>query len=296
MEPTKIPTEYPTLLDNISNDKPYTLDSLNEVIAKQPFPCTLIDLPSEGLLYPTSNPLSLGKIVMKYRTAKEEDILTSEDLIAQGIMFDVYFKNMIVSKMNYDDLILGDKDAVMINAKILGDGKEYPLRKMVCPKCNHVHEKDALGTSQPYCVDLTTLKYKQPDKSLYNRDNIFEVVLPYSKKTVYFKLLTVGDDKAVDAEIEKLSKLTKLSGGVSKEFTTRLRKMIVKIDDISDPTKLYSIIENTTSYDLKELKKKINEVTPGVNTSFTFVCHKCKHEVEDVKLRIDSNFFWPNSI
>ena len=45
------------------------------------FPSEVIDLPSEGKLYPKDSPLSEGKVEIKYMTAKEEDILTSQNLI-----------------------------------------------------------------------------------------------------------------------------------------------------------------------------------------------------------------------
>ena len=42
-------------------------------------PTEMIDLPSKGLVYSETSPLSSGKIEMKYMTAKEEDILTNQN-------------------------------------------------------------------------------------------------------------------------------------------------------------------------------------------------------------------------
>ena len=50
-------------------------------MAEHKFPSEVIDLPSEGKLYPKEHPCSNGKIEIKYMTAKEEDILTSQNLI-----------------------------------------------------------------------------------------------------------------------------------------------------------------------------------------------------------------------
>ncbi len=47
-------------------------------------PTEEVELPSKGLIYPKDNPLSEGKVEMKYMTAKEEDILTNQNYINQG--------------------------------------------------------------------------------------------------------------------------------------------------------------------------------------------------------------------
>jgi len=52
------------------------------------FPSEIIDLPSEGKLYPEGHPLKEGKVEVKYMTAKEEDILTSQNLIKKGVVID----------------------------------------------------------------------------------------------------------------------------------------------------------------------------------------------------------------
>jgi len=89
------------------------------------FPTEVVELPSKGLVYPEDNPLSSGKIEMKYMTAKEEDILTNQSYIEKGIVLDKLLQALIVSKINYNDLITGDKNAIMIAARILGYGKDY---------------------------------------------------------------------------------------------------------------------------------------------------------------------------
>ena len=38
------------------------------------FPTETVEIPSKGLVYPKDNPLSSGKVELKYMTAKEEDI------------------------------------------------------------------------------------------------------------------------------------------------------------------------------------------------------------------------------
>ena len=51
-------------------------------------PTEQVELPSKGLVYPETNPLSSGVIEMKYMTAKEEDILTNQNYINKGTVLD----------------------------------------------------------------------------------------------------------------------------------------------------------------------------------------------------------------
>ena len=75
------------------------------------FPTETVDLPSGGKVYLKDSPLSSGKIDIKYMTAKEEDILTSQNLIKKGIVLDKLLDSLIVTKgVSVDDLILGDKN------------------------------------------------------------------------------------------------------------------------------------------------------------------------------------------
>ena len=88
-------------------------------------PTEIVELPSKGLLYPESNPLSSGKIEMKYMTAKEEDILSSTNLIKKGVVLDKLFESIIVDSVNPKDIIIGDKNAILLATRVLGYGPEY---------------------------------------------------------------------------------------------------------------------------------------------------------------------------
>ena len=95
-------------------------------MTEQKFPSEVIDLPSEGKLYSEESPLKDGKIEIKYMTAKEEDILTSQNLIQKGVVIDRLLDSLILTKgLKQEDLVLGDKNAVMVAARILAYGPEY---------------------------------------------------------------------------------------------------------------------------------------------------------------------------
>jgi len=127
------------------------------------FPTEMVDLPSKGLFYPENHPLASGKIEMKYMTAKEEDILTNRAYIEKGIVIDKLLQSLIVTKFDYNDLLLVDKNAIMIAARILGYGKDYEF----------MYKGDKCS------IDLSTLEPKNIDESLWKKGkNEFSYTLP----------------------------------------------------------------------------------------------------------------------
>ena len=123
------------------------------------FPHEIVDLPSKGLLYPKDHPLSDGKIAIKYMTAREEDILTSTNLIQKGVVIDELLKSVIPKEVNYDDLFIGDKNAIMVATRILGYGKDYTAQ-VTCQECGNVEEE---------CdFDLSSLDDKDTGSGKYN--------------------------------------------------------------------------------------------------------------------------------
>ena len=129
------------------------------------FHTEFIELPSKGHFYPEHKPLSSRKVEMKYMTAKEEDILTSVNLIQQGIVLDKLLETLVVDKsINLDDILIGDKNALIVGARILAYGKNYEF--------NYI---DSLGEKVKGKIDLTKLKETKVDLSQYEKgQNIFE--------------------------------------------------------------------------------------------------------------------------
>ena len=146
------------------------------------FPTEEVELPSKGLIYPKDNPLSSGKIEMKYMTAKEEDILTNENLIKNGTVLDKLLQAVIVSDINFKDLIIGDKNAILIAARILGYGKDYTFEY----------------NNEQVTIDLTELQLKYLDEGVIEKGvNLFSFKLPHSGIDITYKILTQGDDNKI---------------------------------------------------------------------------------------------------
>ena len=159
------------------------------------FPTEIVELPSKGKLYPEGHPLRSGTIEMKYMTAKEEDILTNQSYIKQGVVLDKLFKALIVTKVNYNDILLCDKNAIMIAARILGYGKNYSIKAT----------NPSTGEEIEHVIDLTDLKEKEIDWSLISEgSNTFNFTFPTSGKSIKIKLLTQGEQEKIDAEIKAL--------------------------------------------------------------------------------------------
>ena len=196
------------------------------------FPTEIIELPSKGLVYPKDNPLSSGKIELKYMTAREEDILTTQSYIKDGSVLDRLFQALIISNgdgklIKYVDLTTGDKNAIMVSSRILGYGKDY-----------NVEVTDPFtGDKQSETIDLTQFENKEYDGSKQTElhKNEFEFELPQSKRMITFQLLTESKERKVKHELEVIKKASKKLGDVtSKELTTRLKHMILSVDGDSD--------------------------------------------------------------
>jgi len=186
------------------------------------FPTEVLSLPSKGLLYPEDSPLRSGTIDVKYMTAKEEDILTSTNLIAQGKVIERLLESVIVTpNVKLDDLLVGDKNAVMMGTRILGYGSGYNV-SVNDPETNEEVELQ---------VDLTTLKPKEMDEKLLEKgENKFEFELPNSKRKVEFKLLNGHDEKKIEEALKELEKVEQLTG-VSSELTTRIKHQLISVDE-----------------------------------------------------------------
>jgi hypothetical protein len=245
-------------------------------------PTETVTLPSKGLVYPETSPLSSGEIEMRYMSAKDEDILTNINFIKQGIAIDKLLKSLIVSPIDIDDLITGDKNAVLFAARILGYGKDYDIK----------FKNESTGKDENYIVDLTQLKEKELNETLFEKGkNEFKFSLPKSGNVVTFKLLTGKDEKAIDAELKGLQKV---DPNGSFEGTTRLKHMITSINGKADQASIRDFVDNLLlAPDSRAFKKYYNEISPDIDTEITI--DKDGYVQEGVVIPININFFWPDA-
>lgn len=251
-------------------------------MANYDFPTEVISLPSQGKCYPEDNPLSSGQIEIKYMTAREEEILASQNLIRKGVVLDKLFESIIVDKkINIDDIIIGDKNAIMLAARILGYGPEYEIQIA-----------DEMGNTIDHTVDLGKVQTKEIDFDKLSREN------KYSFKTstgveLEWRMLTHGDEKKVDADVRALQRLTK-GDGTSAELTTRYRYMITSVDGNEDTKSITDFINNKfLTRDTREFRKVINEIQPDVNMEFEYE-NPQTGEMEVRPIPMGVGFFWPS--
>ena len=245
-------------------------------MAEVKFPTEVVDLPSQGLLYPKDSPLSSGTIEIKYMTAREEDILTSANLIKKGIVIDKLIEALIVDKsIKLDDMLLGDKNAILIASRILAYGKEYEVE---------IDGKEVV-------VDLTTLKEKTLDeKIVVNGANEFDFELPATKRKLTFKLLTQSDEKSMEKEIEGYKKI---GDGIGYETTTRLKHQILSVDGDAKKASINSFVDNEfLSRDSRDFRTYVNSINPDVEMKSTLIDEDGNEKEFTVPMTV--TFLWPS--
>ena len=211
----------------------------------------VVDLPSKGYLYSKDSPLAEGKIEIKYMTAKEEDILTNASYIQKGTVLDKLFQSLIVSKIDYNDLLIGDKNAIMIAARILGYGKDYTF----------TYE----GTEET--VDLTDINNNEIDDELFKSgDNEFSFTFPHSGNEITFKLLNHGDEMKIQRELDGLKKIDKNS---DPTLTTRLKHTILSVEGKTDKKDIREFVDKyLLARDARALREYIKSMSPDVDLTF----------------------------
>jgi hypothetical protein len=240
-------------------------------MAEFKFPTEEIELPSKGLIYPEDNPLSSGKVEIKYMTAKEEDILSNQSYIEKGVVLDKLLESVIVSKININDLIVGDKNAILVATRILGYGADYNVT------INNTKE----------VVDLSKLENKEFDESSITKGkNEFSFTLPHSNTPITYKILNGHDEKKIERELKGLKKLNPNS---LPETSTRLKYTLLSVDGDSEKKSVRDFVDNYfLARDTRAFREHLRQTQPDVDLNVTL------DSGEEVSVPIGLNFFWPD--
>ena len=253
-------------------------------MANYDFPTEVISLPSQGKCYAESNPLSKGTIEIKYMTAKEEEILASQNLIRKGVVLDKLFESIIVDKnVNIDDILIGDKNAIMLAARILGYGPEYIIEVA-----------SGYDETEQVTVDLSKVQTKEVDFSKLNSENLYEFTTTDGIE-LEFSLLSHGDEKKIDADVKALKRLNKSKDSVSSELTTRYRYLIKSVDGDNNVSTITKFINNRfLTRDTRKFREYINEIQPDIKMEFEFEnSNTGEKEVKPIPMGV--GFFWPSA-
>lgn len=235
------------------------------------FPTEEIELPSKGLLYPKDNPLSSGKVEIKYMTAKEEDILSNQSYIEKGIVLDKLLESVIVSKINSKDLIVGDKNALLIATRILGYGAKYTIT----------------DDNETIDIDLSQLENKPFDGSnMIEGKNEFLFELPHSGTKITYKILNGHDENKISRELTGLKKLNK---NLIPELSTRLKYIITSVEGDSEPKAIREFVDNyLLARDSRSFRTHVSNTQPDVDLTYIH------EDGREVAVPMGLSFFWPD--
>lgn len=248
-----------------------------------------IELPSKGKFYPEGHPLKSGSVSIKAPTAAEEDILTSPTLAKAGLTIDKFVESILVTPVDLNTLLLGDKGAIVLAGRILAYGPEYTFSF-----------EDSLGEKHEATINLSEIESKDIDFDKYEDSQTrFTVKLPVSEVEVTVKLLTHGDDVLIRNELKKIKRPIKNS--VSKfasdtEVTTRLKHFIVAIRNgaefSEDRSEIRLFVDSMPARDSLFLRNFIKSINPDIELVYTHYLEDGTPEV--VRVDLNESFFFPS--
>jgi hypothetical protein len=246
-------------------------------------PTEFVELPSRGVFYSADHPLHDTEVVeIKHMTAKEEDILTSEALLKNGLALNRLLRSVLVNKtIDPESLLIGDKNAVLMAVRQTGFGDTYTT-SVNCPACGALVERD---------FSLQDKEIKEsvlPDdvKLLENGNFMFEEE-QYGLQ-VEIRLLRGKDETRITKTLERLKKLKKETGNV----TTMLQNIIVSVNDLREPTAIRQVVDAMPVTLSRKIRNIYEEVMPNISMYADFDCDSCSH-VDRLEVPINLNFFWP---
>lgn len=243
-------------------------------MAEFEFPTEIVELPSQGKLYPKTSPLSTGKITLRYMTAADEDTLTNQSYIEKGIVVDKLLQSLIVDKsIDYGELLVGDKNALLIAARILGYGSKY--------------EFEYRGHKE--VVELAELPQKplHPDFVKATSNN-FTFVCPASGTVLEFRLLTHADEQAIEQELKGLRKIRKDN---VPELSTRLKYMITSVDGVTDRKAVRDFVDQRfLARDSRAFRRYVADLQPDIDMKF----YPEDGPEDGVDIPVTVSFLWPD--
>jgi predicted RNA-binding Zn-ribbon protein involved in translation (DUF1610 family) len=218
-------------------------------------------------------------------TAKEEDILTSKSLLKQGVALDRMLQNIIVDKtVKVNDLLIGDKNALLVAARRTGYGPEYDTN-VSCPNCGETTEY-SFDISDPPINDY--MQEAEDYQVVMDDHGRIQINLPMSNVDVVCRLMTGADELAVVKEAERKSKKKMQSATATDSF----RSYIVSVNGDTSPFTIESFIQAMPARDARHLRTIYSKVVPNINLTQNFDCSNCGHEA-DMEVPLGVDFFWP---
>jgi len=247
-------------------------------------PTEFVDLPTKGRYYPEGHPLrNMEQIEIRYMTAKDEDILTSRTLLQKGIAIERFLQNILVDKkIGVDDLYIGDKNAILVAARVTGYGEDYDIN-VPCPSC---------ASPDQVTIDLTQLETfhaEELGENIQKTENgTFLIALPVSQANLEVRLMTSKDENYLVnlAENKRKRKLPETN------LTDQLSRIILSVNGDATPRAISSFISAMPARDSRYLRKNYFKIVPDINMAHDFICKSCGH-AQELEVPLTAEFFWP---
>tara|TARA_R110002110_G_scaffold24366_1_gene91435 strand:- start:1181 stop:2008 length:828 start_codon:yes stop_codon:yes gene_type:complete len=245
-------------------------------------PTEFVELPSCGEFYSEDHPLYKQETIeIRFMTAKDEDILTSEALLKKGLAVDRLLENLLIEDVDPSTLLVGDRSALIIAARISAYGSEYKV-SIRCKECFTINE---------ILFDLKTASLRETcfDKEFLREEGIsfnketqtFDLVLPTSGVTVGLKLLDGKAEKKLSEKDNDKNRVTSL-----------LSMFLVKVEESADFDTVMDFVDAMPAKDSKYLRSILPKLTPAVDLLQMHRCENCLH-LEEMEVPLSAGFFWP---
>jgi len=248
-------------------------------------PTEFVELPSQGRYYPEGHPLhGVGEVEIRYMTAKDEDILSSKTLLQKGIAVERFLQNVVVDKnIKTEDLLVGDKNAITIAARITGYGEDYDVN-VTCPVCAGINRRS---------INLEELGLYSGDEYeahgfKKSSSGTFTIKAPVSKVDVEVRLMT-GRDEIYLATLSENKRKQKLP---ETTLTDQFARMIVSVNGNSQNSTIRSFIDHMPARDSRFLRENYQKVVPNIDLTQHFSCESCNF-TQDMEVPFTVDFFWP---
>ena len=230
------------------------------------FPSNIITLPSNGNVYAETSILRTGKVEMRHMTAYDEDILSNSSYIKEGVIFDKLLEALIITaNVNINELTSGDKEWLIISARILGYGVEYEV-----VVTNPETKEPTTGT-----MDLSKLNHKLFDL-VSDENGYFDYTISNTKDVIKFKYLNSIDQFNINSE-----KLT----------SSFLKVSIQSVNGKTSPHEIDDYLKyDFKAIDSRKFKKYITDTAPGINYNTTVI--GADGDTIDATFQFNANLFW----
>jgi hypothetical protein len=243
-------------------------------------PTEHVALPSMGKFYPPDHSLNgIEEVEIRFLSAKELDILSSKTLLSKGLAVDRMLQNILIDKsINVDELLLADKNAIIIAARVGTFGSDYPV-DISCPECGNVYE---------HTFDLSEPETKDIDHVEVSENSTFFITLPKTSVNVECRLLNSKDEKFLEERAKKKEKM----GLPDSSITDQYKSFIVSLNGNTDRGLVDEFVDVMPAADMHFLQKEYAKSNPELELDEECVCTNCGN-VSEVSVPFTANFFWP---